>query len=263
MVIKDCAKMSKSKGNVVDPTEMFAKYGADTVRLYILFAAPPEKDLDWSDAGVEGSSRFIARVYRLTSKYAEKLGPIKSGTSEFASLLKNGDDPLSAEERRLLRKSHQTLRHVSEDLEGRWHYNTDIAMMMEMVNEIGDLEKAIESGHIRPEVLRIALEHLVTILSLFAPHVADELWEGLGHRGPLLRESWPHYDPQLAAEDELELPVQVNGKLRARIRVAVSATEEEIRERALAEEKVLQYLNGRRVVKVIVVPKKLVSIVVK
>jgi leucyl-tRNA synthetase len=121
---------------------------------------------------------------------------------------------LAGEERRLLRKTHQTLRHVTEDMEERWHFNTDIAMAMELVNELSDLEGAVEAGKIRPQVLKSALDHLVLILSLFAPHLADELWEGLGNRGPLQRVSWPAYDAELAAEDELEIPVQVNGKLR-------------------------------------------------
>jgi leucyl-tRNA synthetase len=170
---------------------------------------------------------------------------------------------LAGEERRLLRKVHQTLRHVTEDMEERWHFNTDIAMAMELVNELSDLEGTVETGRIRPPILKSALDHLVLILSLFAPHVADELWEGLGNRAPLQRVSWPAYDAELAAEDELEIPVQVNGKLRGRIRVAVSASEEEIRRRALCEEKVLAYLKAREVAKVIVVPRKLVNIVVK
>jgi leucyl-tRNA synthetase len=258
MVIKDGAKMSKSKGNVVDPTEMFAKYGADTTRIYILFAAPPEKDLDWSDAGIEGAARFVNRVYRLVAKHAGKLQSVRAGKA-------SADDnaALTAEERRLLRKAHQTLRHVTEDMEERWHFNTDIAIAMELVNELSELEAAVEAGKIRPTAHKTALEFLVIILSLFAPHVADELWEGLGHAEPLLRISWPAFDAGLAAEDELELPVQVNGRLRARIRVAVSASEEEIRTKALAEEKVIQHTTGRQVAKVIVVPQKLVSIVVK
>jgi leucyl-tRNA synthetase len=258
MVIKDGAKMSKSKGNVVDPTEMFAKYGADTTRVYILFAAPPEKDLDWSDAGIEGAARFVNRVYRLVAKHAGKLQSVRAG-----KLSAEEKGALTAEERRLLRKAHQALRHVTEDMEERWHFNTDIAIAMELVNELGELEGAVEAGKIRPAAHKTALEFLVTVLSLFAPHVADELWEGLGHAVPLLKVSWPAFDAELAAEDELELPVQVNGKLRARIRVAVSATEEEIRTRALAEEKVIQHTTGRQVAKVIVVPQKLVSIVVK
>jgi leucyl-tRNA synthetase len=261
MVLKGGTAMSKSKGNVVDPTEMCAQYGADTVRLYVMFAAPPEKDFDWSETAIEGAFRYLGRVYRLVAKHADALKTIRSGTGDAAA----GPElaSLSPEERRLLRKAHQTLRHVTEDMEGRWHYNTDIAMAMELANELGDLEAAFEAGKIRPEIYRTALEYLVVVLSLFAPHLADELWEGLGHSEPLLRISWPAYDPELAAEEELELPVQVNGKLRGRIRVAVDASEEEIRTRAQAEEKVAPYLSGRQVVKVIVVPQKLVNVVVK
>ncbi len=263
MVIKEGAKMSKSKGNVVDPTEMCAKYGADAVRLYILFAAPPEKDLDWSDAGIEGSSRFLNRVYRLVAKHAEALRRVESGLTKPEADFKRGLGDLTADEKRLLRKMHQSLRHVTEDMEERWHFNTDIAMTMELVNELTDLEPAFEAGKIRPEVFKSALEYLVLMISLFAPHIADELWEGLGNSQFTLRVPWPAFDQELAAEDELELPVQVNGKLRGRIRVAVNADEEEIRRRALAEEKVAQHLNSRQVVKIIIVPQKLVNIVVR
>jgi len=261
MVLKGGTAMSKSKGNVVDPTQMCAQYGADTVRLYVMFAAPPEKDFDWSETGIEGAFRYLGRVYRLVAKHADALKTVRGGAGDAAARSKLAG--LSPEERRLLRKAHQTLRHVTEDMEGRWHYNTDIAMAMELANELGDLEAAFEAGKIRPEIYRTALEYLVVVLSLFAPHIADELWEGLGHSESLLRVSWPAYDSELAAEEELELPVQVNGKLRGRIRVALGAREEEIRTRAQAEEKVAQYLCGRQVVKVIVVPQKLVNIVVK
>jgi leucyl-tRNA synthetase len=258
MVIKDGAKMSKSKGNVVDPTEMCAKYGADTVRLYMLFAAPPEKDLEWSDAGIEGAARFLAKVYRLVSKHADNLRPVQALSSD-------GDlqGQFTAQERGVLRKAHQTLRHVTEDMEGRWHFNTDVALCMELVNELTELQGAVETGKVRPEVHKAVLEFLVMMLSLFAPHIADELWEGLGHAQPLLRVSWPAFDRELAAEDELEMPVQVNGKLRARIRVAVSAGEEEILARAQAEEKVVQHLAGKEIVKVVIVPQKLINIVAR
>jgi leucyl-tRNA synthetase len=258
MVIKDGSKMSKSKGNVVDPTLLFTKYGADTTRLYMLFAAPPEKDLDWNDSGVEGAFRFLGRVHRLVAKHSEKLQ--KVSVESLAAEEKASRTP---EERRLLRKAHQTLRHVTEDMEERWHFNTDIANTMELVNELTELDAAVEAGQIRPAILKTALEFLTVILSLFTPHVADELWEGLGHNEPVLRVTWPSFDEELAAEDQLEYPVQVNGKLRARIHVAASAGEEEVRTMALAEEKVIQHLAGLQVKKIIVIPQKLVSIVAK
>ncbi len=261
MVIKDGTKMSKSKGNVVDPTVMFEKYGADTVRLYMLFAAPPEKDLDWSDTGIEGAWRFLNRVYRVISKYADNVRAVES-------LLGKAPRPAAspeytAEERKLLRKAHQVLRHVTEDMEERWHFNTDIALAMELVNELSELDSSISGGKVRPQVVKETLEVLILILALFTPHIADELWEGLGHSGPTLRVAWPDFDAGLAAEEELEIPVQVNGKLRSKIRVAVGVTEEEIRRLAQADEKVAEHLNGRQIVKIIVVPQKLINIVVK
>jgi leucyl-tRNA synthetase len=258
MVLKEGTAMSKSKGNVVDPTEMCAKYGADTVRTYMMFAAPPEKDFDWSDRDIEGAARFLAKVYRLVSKHADNL----RGVQAFAS---DGDaqDHFTPQERSILRKAHQTLRHVTEDMEGRWHFNTDVALCMELANELTEQQGAVERGEVRPEVHKAVLELLVMMLSLFAPHLADELWEGLGHADPLLRVPWPAFDRELAAEDELEMPVQVNGKLRARIRVAVNAGEEEILARAQAEEKVIQHLAGKEIVKVVLVPQKLINIVAR
>jgi leucyl-tRNA synthetase len=318
MVLKDGTAMSKSKGNVVDPVEMCAKYGADTVRTYMMFAAPPEKDFDWSDRDIEGAARFLGKVYRLVSKHAESLrgapGPqsgisnLKSEISESKNELSEGNSSarqsgisdlkseisesknepsegnssgrqsrisdsrsqfsdlksqISEEERSLLRKAHQTLRHVTEDMEGRWHFNTDVALCMELVNELTERQGAIEAGTVRPEAHKSVLELLVIMLSLFAPHIADELWEELGHSGPLLRVPWPAFDRELAAEDELEMPVQVNGKLRARIRVSVGAGEREILARAQAEEKVVQHLAGKEIVKVVIVPQKLINIVAR
>jgi leucyl-tRNA synthetase len=256
MVLKDGTAMSKSKGNVVDPVEMCAKYGADTVRTYMMFAAPPEKDFDWSDRDIEGAARFLGKVYRLVSKHADRLRSVTVAPARRPA-------PLYPEERRLLRRTHQTLRHVTEDMETRWHFNTDIAMTMELVNMLGEMEGPVAVGGIRPQVYKEAIEHTVRIISLFAPHIADELWEGLGHAGPLIRVSWPRFDNELAAEDELEMPVQVNGKLRARIRVAVGAGEEEILARAQAEEKVVQHLAGKEIVKVVIVPQKLINIVAR
>jgi leucyl-tRNA synthetase len=261
MVLKDGTAMSKSKGNVVDPVEMCAKYGADTVRTYMMFAAPPEKDFDWSDRDIEGAARFLSKVYRLVSKHADSLRGVQALSAESA--IPNSKFQISEEERSLLRKAHQTLRHVTEDMEGRWHFNTDVALCMELINELTEHQGAIEAGKVRPEAHKAVLELLVIMLSLFAPHIADELWEGLGHEGPLLRVPWPRFDNELAAVDELEMPVQVNGKLRARIRVAVNAGEEEILARAQAEEKVIQHLAGKQILKVVFVPQKLVNIVAR
>jgi leucyl-tRNA synthetase len=261
MVLKDGTAMSKSKGNVVDPVEMCAKYGADTVRTYMMFAAPPEKDFDWSDRDIEGAARFLSKVYRLVSKHADSLRGVQALSAESA--IPNSKFQISEEERSLLRKAHQTLRHVTEDMEGRWHFNTDVALCMELINGLTEQQGAIEAGKVRPEAHKAVLELLVIMLSLFAPHIADELWEGLGHEGPLLRVPWPRFDNELAAVDELEMPVQVNGKLRARIRVAVNAGEEEILARAQAEEKVIQHLAGKQILKVVFVPQKLVNIVAR
>jgi len=261
MVLKDGTAMSKSKGNVVDPVEMCAKYGADTVRTYMMFAAPPEKDFDWSDRDIEGAARFLSKVYRLVSKHADSLRGVQALFADSA--VPNSKFQISDEERSLLRKAHQTLRHVTEDMEGRWHFNTDVALCMELINELTEHQGAIEAGKVRPEAHKAVLELLVIMLSLFAPHISDELWEGLGHAGPLLRVPWPRFDNDLAAVDELEMPVQVNGKLRARIRVAVNAGEEEILARAQAEEKVIQHLAGKQIVKVVFVPQKLVNIVAR
>ena len=262
MVIKQGAKMSKSKGNVVDPTEMFARYGADTVRLYILFAAPPEKDLDWNDAGIEGASRFLHKVHRLVARHADAIRGIPSWRAA-GSTEDGGQSALTPDEKRLLRKAHQVLRHVTEDMEERWHFNTDIAMGMELFNELAEAGAALEAGNLRPAVLKQAIEFLLSVLSLFTPHIADELWEALGNMQPMLKARWPEYDPELAAEEELELAVQVNGKLRGRIRVPAGTKQEEIERRALADTKVNQHVNGKRLLKVIVVPDKLVNIVVR
>ncbi len=261
MVIKDGAKMSKSKGNVVDPAQMCARYGADTVRLYMLFAAPAEQDLEWSDAGIEGPARFLSRFYRLVARHADKLRVVQAGPPD-AGRRWNASD-LTPEERALLRKAHQTLKHITEDMEERWHFNTDVAMAMELVNLLSDAEAGVKTGKIRPEVHKESIETVVIMMALFTPHIADELWEALGHREPLLHKPWPAYDAALTAEEEIELPVQVNGKLRGRIRVAVGLSEEAAVAKARTDEKVVPHLSGKQIVKVIVVPEKLISFVVK
>ena len=249
MVIKDGAKMSKSKGNLVDPDEMVARYGADTTRMYVLFAAPPEKDLEWSDKGVEGIHRFVSRVYRFASKYAGDLKGVAAGAQ--------AGKELSAEDKKILRKLHQTIHRLTEDFEGRWHFNTDISALMELVNMLYELE-----GQISKPVLREALDSFTKLLSPFAPYLAQELWEELGHSEDLLRVAWPSFDPALAKEDEIEIPVQINGRLRSKMLVREGVPQEEMEEMALNDPRIAHMIKGHQVLKVIVVPNKLVNIVI-
>ena len=260
MVIKDGAKMSKSLGNVVTPDEMVARYGADSTRVYTLFATSPDRELDWQDEGVEGISRFLARALRLV-KF--KLC-INSDQSEWNARVPSD---LFPEARAVQRKLHQTIKRVTEDFEGRWHFNTSIAAVMELVNTIKaapgiDYEMPGNKG-LPPSLRRELARNLVLLLAPFAPYLAHELWEMLGEKGNLLREPWPKYDPALAKEEEIEIPVQINGKLRSRLVVPADAEEEFVRERALADEKVRAALNGKQVDKVILVPGKLVNVVIR
>ena len=255
MVIKDGAKMSKSKGNVVSPDDMVARYGADATRMYALFAAPPDRDLDWQEDGVAGVSRFLARVWRLISKHAALA---RSGENAAATS-PNG----SALQQKLLRKLHQTIAKITQDFEGRWHFNTCVAAIMELVNELQDADAQLAAGEVPSPVVRELLQTLVLLLAPFAPFLAAELWEELGGDGSVLRAPWPKSDPGLAKEDELEIPVQINGKLTAVVRVAVGADAKAIESAALADEKVRARTAGRNIVKVIVVPGRAVNLVVK
>jgi leucyl-tRNA synthetase len=263
MVIKDGAKMSKSLGNVVTPDEMVARYGADATRLYTLFAAPPDRDLDWQDAGVEGISRFLARVYRFAHKHAHSAPGRPVETQLAASPETLQVTSLPAEARALQRKLHQTIRRVSDDFQGRWHFNTSIAAVMELMNALYAQEGAIVRGTVPRTLVGEALRTLSLLLAPFAPFLAHELWEMLGEKSNLLRASWPTYDPELAKEEEIEIAVQVNGKLRSRLLIPADLAEDAVRERALAEEKVRAALDGKQLVKAIVVPGKLVNIVVR
>jgi leucyl-tRNA synthetase len=252
MVIKGGAKMSKSLGNVVSPDDMVARYGADAARLYSLFAAPPDRDLDWQDSGIEGIQRFLGRVFRFVLRHAR---------ADNASAHVPGE--LTPEARTIQRKLHQTIKRVSDDFQGRWHFNTCIAAIMELVNVLYAAEEAIARGAVPASFLKDAQRNLVLLLAPFAPYLAHELWEMLGEQGTLLRAPWPKYDAELAKEDELEIPVQVNGKLRGLVIVPADATEDFIIERALADEKVRAALAGKQIVKKIYVPGKMVNIVVK
>jgi leucyl-tRNA synthetase len=252
MVIKNGAKMSKSKGNVVSPDEMIASYGADAARMYALFAAPPDRDLDWQEDGVAGISRFLSRVYRFVMRHAE-LARSSSGAAPEAS-------PAATA---LLRKLHQTIRKITQDFGGRWHFNTSIAAIMELVNELTAADAAIADGKIRPATVANILESLILMLAPFAPHLSAELWEQIGRSDGVLRHPWPKFDEALAREDEIEVPVQINGKLRGLVRVPIDASRDALEAAARADEKVQAALAGKTVVKVIVVPGKLINFVVR
>jgi leucyl-tRNA synthetase len=270
MVLKNGAVMSKSKGNVVDPDDMIQRSGADALRLYVMFVAPPEKEVEWTDAGLEGSFRFLARVWRLVDQWCETVG------GEGISL--EGCE-WNAAERELRRKTHETIRRVTVDIEERQHLNTALSALMELVNHLyafseGTMTGApgrAESGDVavgeaeRVETIaavKEALDALIVMLSPFAPHTAEELWERLDHEGGLTATAWPAYDEAVARAQEVVVPVQVNGKLRGRITVPVDASEEVLREAALADAAVQAHTSGKTVRKVVVVAGKLVNVVV-
>jgi leucyl-tRNA synthetase len=248
MVIKDGSKMSKSKGNVVSPDEMIDRFGADATRMYALFAAPPDRDLDWQEDGVAGIVRFLAKVFRLVTKYAEFQG----GASE-----KTPDDEL------LLRKLHQTIAKITLDFSGRWHFNTSISSIMILVNEITAKEAAIDDGRVRAATVAEILRSLVQMIAPFAPFFAEEMWERIGGTGVVFRTPWPEADAELARESEMEIPVQVNGKLVTVIKLAAESDKDAVQAAATADEKVQSRTAGKTVVKVVVVPGKLVNLVVK
>jgi leucyl-tRNA synthetase len=255
MVIKDGAKMSKSKGNVVSPDLMIERYGADATRMYALFAAPPDRDLEWQEDGVGGISRFLSRVHRLTMKFA----PVVTGSA--GQRVESCAD--SATGQALLRKLHQTIAKITLDFSGRWHFNTCIAAIMELVNAIVASEAAMDSGDVPPAVIADVFRNLVLMLAPFAPFLAAELWEVLGGEGAVFRVAWPLADAELAREAEVEIPVQMNGKLVCVVKVPAGSDEATIRAAALAEPKVVARTEGKTVAKVIVVPGKLVNLVVR
>ncbi|HUJ17840.1 MAG TPA: leucine--tRNA ligase [Nitrospirota bacterium] len=250
MVIKDGAKMSKSKGNVVDPDFILNKYGADTARLFSLFAAPPERDLDWSDQGVDGAFRFLHRVWAIVYKYSEDVKGIRAAGVEG-----RGD--------RLYRKTHLTIKKVTEDIEREFHFNTAIAALMEMVNEMYDYTSSNEfSPRKQGPVLRAAIDALTLLISPFAPHFAEELWESLGNRMGIANAAWPQYDPEAIVAAEITIVIQVNGKVRSKLMVPAGTSDKDIEAAALADAKVREFTNGKTPKKVIVVQGKLVNVVV-
>ena len=254
MVIKDGAKMSKSKGNVVDPDFLIERYGADTARLFALFAAPPEKDLDWSDQGVEGAYRFLTRLWRFVSHYRDALA---SAASDL--------DPkeLSPTLRELRRQIHRTIKKVTDDIEGRFHFNTAIAAVMELINALslaGKDESVWQDG---TPLIKVGVETLVVLLYPFVPHMASELWESLGHRNSLEEIRWPGYSEEALEEERWLIVVQVDGRVRGRITVPADASNEFIEAEALADPKVKGFLHGKEIQRVIQVPRRLVNIVLE
>ncbi len=260
MVIKEGAKMSKSLGNVVSPDDMVRRFGADSARLYSLFAAPPDRDLDWKDDGIAGIYRFLGKVYRFVSRNAAARGPSPGGDPETSE-----PAPLQPEARAMQRKLHQTIRRVSDDFQGRWHFNTSIAAIMELVNEMHSFEEVVSRTPLPANLALLAVvqRELVVLLAPFAPFLAHELWEMLGEKESLLRVPWPKYDPVLAKEEEIQIPVQVNGKLRGLVLVAAGSSEDTIREAALEDVKIKSAIAGKAIARIVVVPGKLVNIVVE
>jgi leucyl-tRNA synthetase len=274
MVLNSGQVMSKSKGNVVDPDDMIARYGADALRLYVMFVAPPEKEIEWTDAGLEGSWRFLARVWRIVDQLSETIGG--EGIPGPDSVVLNDS------ERALRRKTHETIRRVTQDLDPRVHLNTAVSGLMELVNELYGFcsqSRCLVVGRTADEeasvgvierpgtvaVLKESVESLVLMLSPFAPHMAEELWEMLGHMEGVVAAGWPAFNPEVAKAQEITVPVQVNGKLRGRVMVAAEVTEEELRAAALADPQVQKHIQGKTIRKVVIAgggTSRLVSIVV-
>jgi leucyl-tRNA synthetase len=255
MVQKGGVAMSKSRGNVVAAMEVADRYGCDTGRAYMLFAAPPEKDLEWSEQGIEGCSRFLNRVFRLVDRHAGRLRAVEASNPQGAAAAS-----LTEKERALLRKTHQTLKRVTDDFEIRWHFNTSVSAIMELVNELYAREPLEQDA--RPEIVKACLDRLISMLSPLAPHLAAELSEMLGQAGALDRE-WPAFDPELAREEEYEIVVQINGRVRGHLVAEAGVAEEEVLRRAKADPKISTFWEGKQIVKTVFVSNKLLNIVVR
>jgi leucyl-tRNA synthetase len=270
MVLNNGQVMSKSKGNVVDPDDMIRKFGADALRLYVMFVAPPEKEIEWTDAGLEGSFRFLARVWRLVDRVADTIGG--------EGIPSPDTQELDQAERALRRKTHDTIRRVTQDLDPRVHLNTAVSGLMELVNELyafcgrpecGLLAREADDGAsvgvvertATIEVVKEAVDALVRMISPFAPHMAEELWERLGHSTDITAAGWPAFEETVARADQIVVPVQVNGKVRGRVTVPADISEDKLREAALAEPQVAKYLGGKTIKKVVVINGRMVSVV--
>jgi leucyl-tRNA synthetase len=246
-------KMSKSKRNVVDPTTLLEQYGADTTRLFCLFAAPPERDLEWSEQGVDGSARFLNRVWRLVHQWLPRLSD--------ASAFSGSPDQLSGDIRDVYKKSHQTIEKVTRDIEDRFHFNTAISAVMELVNQMYGIDPK-NSDDRTTSVMRHAFETVVLLLSPMVPHFSEEIWQALGHSRNILLTPWPVFRDDALVKDEIVIVIQVNGKLRSRFSVPVGTDEDLLKTTALSDPKIAKFIEGKSLRKVIVIPDKLVNIVV-
>jgi leucyl-tRNA synthetase len=254
VIIGKTEKMSKSLKNVIDPDYLIEKYGADTARMFCLFASPPEKDLEWSDQGVEGSFRFLGRVWRIVEEYLDDVKNVKP----FA-----GKVDLAGDMKDLRRKTHQTIKKVTDDVDERFHFNTAISAVMELVNALYQVKRPEKGDAASLSVIREALETVVILLAPFVPHITEEIWEMMGQGDQLVDVPWPVHDPAVASEEEITIVIQVNGKLRGRLVVPAGESDEKIKELALKDEKTGRFLEGKKPLKVVYVPKKLVNIVIK
>jgi len=256
MVQKGGVAMSKSRGNVVGAFDIAEKYGCDTGRLYTLFAAPPEKDLEWSVQGIEGCSRFLSKVFRLVTKHADRLRPVSVDLISKTDLTN-----ATAKEKLLVRKTHQTLKRVTNDFESRWHFNTSVALLMELVNLLEKQEPL--NAELSPVILKRILEVAVLMVSPMTPHIAEEMWEMLGNQGGIARAKWPRYREDLTREEQFEVIIQINGRLRGKILVEDGMSDDETVEKALRDERINVLIGGKPVAKTVVVPKKLINIVLR
>jgi leucyl-tRNA synthetase len=256
MVQKGGVAMSKSRGNVVGAIDMADRYGCDTGRMYTLFAAPPEKDLEWSEQGIEGSARFLNRVFRLVDKHAARVREIPTVWNALTDLSR-----ATAKEKVLVRRTHQTLKRVTNDFEVRWHFNTSVALIMELVNELHAQEPLDQE--VSPAVLKRVLAVMVLMLSPMTPHIAEEMWEMLGNSGGLSSQQWPAYREDLTREEQIDIIVQINGRVRGKILIDEGLSEDETVERAKADPRIAPLLASKEIARTIAVPKKLVNFVLR
>jgi leucyl-tRNA synthetase len=246
-------KMSKSKKNVIDPDILLQKYGADITRLFCLFAAPPEKSLEWSDRGVDGSYRFINRVWRLAYDMMDSIINIEP--------FSGNPNALDEKQKELYRKTHQTIKKVTNDIDERFHFNTAISAVMELVNHMYGMDRKNKTP-LMDEVMRFAIESIILLLAPIVPHMTEEIWKSMGKKESVLLAPWPAYNEDALASDDILIVIQVNGKLRGRFNINADADDELIKERALSDDQITKFINDKTIKKVIVVKKKLVNIVV-